>query len=90
MAKSAGNFYRLSDLVEKSDLPEAEVYRAFRMMRLQNVYRDSFNFTFEKLDAAHNTLKNIDTTIRRLATHNMEESSNIRRDIRDFLQDAMV
>lgn len=91
MSKSAGNFYRLSDVVEKiDDLDEDQIYRAIRMMRLQNVYRDSFNFTFDKIHAAHNTLGNIDSTIKRLGLHESEESSKIDRSFRDFLQDSML
>ena len=91
MSKSAGNFYRLADIVKKSeDLTEQQVYRAFRMMRLQNLYRDSFNFTFDKLYSAHNTLINIDNSVRRFATHTAQDSSKIRPEVREYLESAMV
>lgn len=91
MSKSAGNFYRLSDVVEKiDDLTEDQIYRAIRMMRLQNVYRDSFNFTFEKIHAAHNTLANIDSTLKRLGLHQAHDGTSIDRSFRDFLQDSML
>lgn len=58
MSKSAGNFYTLRDIVEKmTGTDEALIYRGFRLMALQNQYRDNFNFTFERLNAAINTIK---------------------------------
>lgn len=58
MAKSAGNFYTLRDIVEKmKPIDEIAIYRGFRLMALQNQYRENFNFTFERLTAAINTIK---------------------------------
>lgn len=58
MAKSAGNFYTLRDIIEKNkDIPEATIAKAFRLMALQNQYRENFNFTFERLGAAVNTIR---------------------------------
>jgi cysteinyl-tRNA synthetase len=58
MSKSAGNFYTLRDIVEKmKPIDESFIYRGFRLMALQNQYRENFNFTFERLDAAMNTIK---------------------------------
>lgn len=91
MSKSAGNFYRLADIVEKAEgLTEKQIYRAFRMMRLQNLYRDSFNFSFDKVQAAHNTLVNVDNTVKRLATSMTSTSDTVRKHIREELQSAMV
>jgi cysteinyl-tRNA synthetase len=58
MAKSAGNFYTLRDIVEKTKpVDEITICRGFRLMALQNQYRENFNFTFERLTAAINTIK---------------------------------
>jgi cysteinyl-tRNA synthetase len=67
MAKSAGNFYTLRDIVEKvSDMTPELIYRGFRLMALQNQYRENFNFTFERLGAAINTIKGLDEMMKRL------------------------
>jgi len=47
MAKSAGNFYRLADLVERGADP-----LAFRYLALQTRYREPTNFTWDALEAA--------------------------------------
>ena len=58
MSKSAGNFYTLRDIFEKnSDISEVLIARGFRLMALQNQYRENFNFTFERLGAAINTIR---------------------------------
>ncbi len=58
MAKSAGNFYTLRDIFEKNkDIPETLIARGFRLMALQNQYRENFNFTWERLQASINTIK---------------------------------
>jgi cysteinyl-tRNA synthetase len=70
MAKSAGNFYTLRDIVEKmAGTDEALIYRGFRLMALQNQYRDNFNFTFERLGAAINTIKWLDEMMKRLGRY---------------------
>jgi cysteinyl-tRNA synthetase len=90
MAKSAGNFYTLRDIVaavtredeaihvsEKQNtgfLPSQEwqeqlIYRGFRLMALQNQYRENFNFTFERLTAAINTILWLDEMMKRLGRY---------------------
>ena len=54
MAKSAQNFYTLSDILEKGYDP-----LAFRIKVMQSHYRNSVNFTWESLDAAQNLLVNL-------------------------------
>lgn len=50
MSKSAGNFYTLRDIVAKmSDIQPTLIYRGFRLMALQNQYRENFNFSFQRL-----------------------------------------
>lgn len=68
MSKSAKNFYTLRDIIDiytnKEDQKETHggsgvetIYRGFRLMALQNQYRENFNFTFDRLTAAINTIK---------------------------------
>ena len=52
MAKSAGNFYTLTDLAEKGVDP-----MAFRLLVLQSHYRKPSHFSLENAAAAHNRLK---------------------------------
>lgn len=70
MAKSAGNFYTLRDIFEKNkDISEVIIARAFRLMALQNQYRENFNFTFDRLGAAINTIKWLDEMMKRLGRY---------------------
>lgn len=70
MAKSAGNFYTLRDIVEKAKpVDEVTICRGFRLMALQNQYRENFNFTFERLTAAINTIKWLDEMLKRLTRY---------------------
>lgn len=70
MSKSAGNFYTLRDIVEKmSEVNPELIYRWFRLMALQNQYRENFNFTFERLGAGINTIKWLDEMIKRLSRY---------------------
>ncbi|NCP76592.1 hypothetical protein GW830_00385 [bacterium] len=87
MAKSAGNFYTLADIVAKmpNEKPEI-VYRGFRLMNLQTRYRESFNFTFDRLTAAIATVKSFDEVLKRLK-HYTPESGKIFRDFREKLQE---
>ena len=52
MSKSLGNFYTLSDLIERGVDP-----LAFRLLVLQSHYRKQTNFSFENVKAAHNRLQ---------------------------------
>ena len=70
MAKSAGNFYTLRDIIEKEKgTPETLICRAFRLMALQNNYRENFNFTFDRLTAGVNTIRGLDELIKRLGRY---------------------
>ncbi len=70
MAKSAGNFYTLRDIVEKNkDISEILIYRGFRLMALQNQYRENFNFTWDRLGASINTIKWLDEMMKRLGRY---------------------
>jgi cysteinyl-tRNA synthetase len=54
MAKSAGNFYTLEDIIKKGYDP-----LAFRLLVLQAHYRSQVNFSWENLDAAQNRLRSL-------------------------------
>jgi len=74
MAKSAGNFYTLRDIVTEMQKRDASlrpetIYRAFRLMSLQSRYRESFNFTFDRLISSLATIRNIDETMKRLGRY---------------------
>jgi cysteinyl-tRNA synthetase len=74
MSKSAKNFYTLQDIVaymvkNAPTVPTQVVYRAFRLMALQNSYRENFNFTWERLTAAVHTIVGLDDMLRRLARY---------------------
>lgn len=89
MAKSAGNFYTLKDIEEKYPGKEALLSRGFRLMCVQNRYRENFNFTFERLESAMITIGNIDNFLKRLKSYNPHLHGKFRRDFRDYLQSAM-
>jgi len=89
MSKSLNNFYRLSDIVEKMPHEKlTHVYRGFRFMGLQNKYRDGFNFTFDRLQAAINALKSLDEFLKRLKRAAPVEGK-LRVEFRDNLQALM-
>lgn len=70
MAKSAWNFYTLRDIIEKMQpMSEDFVTRWFRLMALQNQYRENFNFTFDRLNAAINTITRLDEMVKRLGRY---------------------
>jgi cysteinyl-tRNA synthetase len=54
MSKSLGNFYSLQDILDKGYSPEA-----IRLILLNTHYRQTLNFTFEKLDAAEKNISKI-------------------------------
>ncbi len=67
MSKSANNFYTLRDIFTKnSDISEILISRGFRLMALQNQYRENFNFTWDRLQASINTIKWLDEMMKRL------------------------
>jgi len=88
MSKSAGNFYRMKDLEEKYADKKPLLYRAFRMMCLQNRYRENFNFTFERLESAMATITNIENTLKRIKSYT-PRNTKVRREFRDTIQSSM-
>ncbi|GAB0174812.1 MAG: cysteine--tRNA ligase [Candidatus Altimarinota bacterium] len=70
MSKSANNFYTLRDILEKMKSGDEKlVCRGFRLMGLQNSYRENFNFTYERLTSAINTIHGVDEMLKRLGRY---------------------
>lgn len=88
MSKSLGNVYKLSDLEGKFPEKKQLLYRAFRMMCLQNRYRENFNFTFDRLEWAMATVTNFDNTLKRLKSYT-PRNIKVRREFRDIIQESM-
>ena len=101
MAKSANNFYTLKDLEEKfsphsNSIPNGEgivsksvLYRAIRLSFMNAKYRESVDFSFDKLLANFNTISKIDESIKKLERFletNLEERVPT-RDFREEMQD---
>ncbi len=61
MSKSLGNFYSLSDIIEKGWSP-----REIRYTLMGTHYRQQLNFTLEGLQTARNSLERIDAFVRNL------------------------
>jgi cysteinyl-tRNA synthetase len=76
MAKSAGNFFTLKDLLEQGRDP-----RAIRYLLLSVHYRQKLNFTFEALDASAAALQRVDDLRFRLqeAAEAGEERDDVRQ-----------
>ena len=88
MSKSLGNVYRLQDLEARYPEKKTLLYRAFRMMCLQNRYRENFNFTFERLESAVSTITSLDNVLKRLKSYT-PKNTKVRREFRDMLQESM-
>jgi cysteinyl-tRNA synthetase len=88
MSKSLGNMYTLSDIENKFPEKKNVLYRAFRMMCLQNRYRENFNFTFERLEGAMATVTNFDNTLKRIKSYT-PRNTKVRREFRDAIQASM-
>ncbi|HYE80263.1 MAG TPA: DALR domain-containing protein, partial [bacterium] len=63
MSKSKNNFYRLSQLEEMGYTP-----KEVRYALLSSHYQSNYNFTFEGLESARNTLRGLNDYLRRLET----------------------
>lgn len=67
MAKSAWNFYTLRDIEEKfSSVNKSVLHRAVRLSFIAGKYRESIDFSFDKLEANINSINKIDETIKKL------------------------
>lgn len=88
MSKSLGNMYTLGDLENKFPEKKNLLYRAFRMMCLQNRYRENFNFTFDRLEGAMSTISSLDNTLKRIKSYT-PRNTKVRREFRDVIQESM-
>ena len=90
MAKSAKNFYTIKDLEEKyNDISKSILYRAIRLSFMNARYRDSVDFSFEKLEQNFTTIKKLDEVIKKLDRNIKSwtlKEAKFRRDLRDELQ----
>lgn len=94
MAKSAGNFYTLQDIINewgKLGLDAKMVARSFRLMTLQSLYRDNFNFGFDRLVSCGATIRSFDDFFRRIKRTDFPAwkvrrnfSSNLQAIIQDY------
>jgi len=79
MSKSLGNFYLLSDLLEKGYSG-----REIRYLLIATHYRIGLNFTLEGLDSAQKSLRRIDDFVDRLKMIDCDSSNNFEREINAF------
>ena len=84
MAKSAGNFYRLRDVLEKGYSGRETRYALLRVH-----YRAQLNFTWEGMEEARTALARIDDWVARLRAHAEENNvqrptSNVQRATKEF------
>lgn len=105
MSKSSGNFYTLKDLEEKyltttssilslnpkeGKITKSVLYRAIRLSFMNAKYRESVDFSFEKLEQNFNTIKKIDEALKKLDRVMKSwtlKDTKFRRDFREKLQD---
>jgi len=65
MAKSANNFYTLSDIENKfKDTDKSVLYRAIRLSFINAKYSSSIDFSFSKLEANINAINSVDETLK--------------------------
>lgn len=91
MSKSANNFYTLKDLEEKfAHIPKDILYRSIRLAFMNAKYRESVDFSFEKLEQNFNIISRIDESVKKLLRYqekNDLKNTPFRRDLREDLQD---
>ncbi len=87
MAKSEGNIFTLSNLIEKGFDP-----LAFRYLSLTSHYRSKMDFTFESLKASQNALNNIRNFILDLRENKIKEklSREEKKEINYFKEKFLV
>ena len=72
MSKSKGNFYTLSDIIQKGYLPSD-----LRMLYIMSHYRSQMNFTFTSLNQAKKNRQTIQKAIDRLKSKNELKAKNL-------------
>lgn len=67
MSKSLGNFYTLNDLENKfKDTNRSVLYRAIRLSFISGKYRDTIDFSLDKVKSNINTINKIDELIKNI------------------------
>lgn len=94
MSKSAWNFYTLEDLETKfkDKINLSVFYRGIRLSFINWKYRDSINFTLDKLESSFNTINSIDETVKLVGREvKMWEKKLkwISKDFRDYMQEIL-
>lgn len=93
MAKSAGNFYKLSDIKDHfSKIDEAVLYRAIRLSFMNAKYSSQIDFSFDKVEANINVIASIDEFTKFIVREidaGEKELQGISRDFRNYLQEVM-
>lgn len=91
MSKSLWNFYTLKDIEDKfKDIDKNFLYRSIRLSFLNWKYRDSIDFSFDKLESFFNTLNSIDDTLKTLNSVKLKAENNwVSREFRDYMQEVI-
>ena len=95
MSKSLWNFYTIEDIEKEfKDINESILYRALRLSFLNWKYRDSIDFSFDKLQANINTIKKIDETIKNISyVSELSKAKEYRvwvtKEFSDYMQDII-
>ncbi len=91
MSKSLGNFYTLRDLEEHfKDVNKSVLYRAIRLSFINGKYRETIDFSFDKLKSSINTIKKIDETIKKIARAQDEaKEDKVRKEFSEKMQEVI-
>jgi len=92
MSKSLKNFYTLRDIEEHfSDIDQDILFRAVRLSFLNARYRESVDFSFEKLKSNITTIQKLDTSTKKLlhVLGGKKDQKAFRREIREALQEII-
>ncbi len=85
MSKSANNFYTLRDIEKHFDkIDKSVLYRAIRFSFMNGKYKDSMEFSLEKLEQCINTISRVDQTIKSLTRFIEENSGDLRKSRKEF------
>ena len=84
MAKSAGNFYTLRNIMEKGFSPIA-----YRYLTLQNHYRTPLNFTWVSLEAAQNALNRLENIFLELGDNPPTGGGKVNDEYKNKFAEAM-
>lgn len=85
MSKSANNFYTLKNIKDNfADIDDSVLFRAVRFSFMNGKYKDSMEFSFDKLKACINTINRIDETVKSLSRFIEENSEDERITRKDF------